>query len=89
VLDKTPEKTAWQRWLKDHVDYSIETTQNHMSVARLAKKNRKRLRFFSTWIRPFPKEPRTVTAAPFVASADPRRRAARGPAGSTRKPETP
>jgi hypothetical protein len=39
ALDKTPEKTAWQRWLKDHVHYSIETAQNYMSVARFAKKN--------------------------------------------------
>jgi hypothetical protein len=39
ALDKTPEKTAWQRWLKDHVHYSIETAQNYMSVARFAQKN--------------------------------------------------
>ena len=46
ALDKTPEKTAWQRWLKDHVHYSVETAQNYMSVARFAQKKRKRFRFF-------------------------------------------
>jgi len=39
ALDKTPDKTAWQRWLKDHVHYSAETAQNYMSVARFAQKN--------------------------------------------------
>ena len=39
ALDKTPEKTAWQRWLKGHVHYSMETAQNYMSVARFAEKN--------------------------------------------------
>ena len=39
ALDKTPEKTAWRRWLKDHVHYSVDTAQNYMSVARFAEKN--------------------------------------------------
>lgn len=39
ALDKTSDKTAWQRWLKDHVHYSVKTAQNYMSVARLAGKN--------------------------------------------------
>ncbi len=39
ALDKTTDKTAWQRWLKDHVHYSIKTAQNYMSVARFAGKN--------------------------------------------------
>ena len=39
ALDKTPDKTAWQRWLKEHVHYSAETAQNYMSVARFAEKN--------------------------------------------------
>jgi len=39
ALDKTPVKTAWQRWLKDHVHYSIKTAQNYMSVARFVGKN--------------------------------------------------
>jgi len=39
ALDKTPDKTAWQRWLKGHVHYSTDTAQNYMSVARFAKKN--------------------------------------------------
>ena len=45
ALDKTPDKTAWQRWLKDHVHYSAETAQNYMSVARFAEKT-KALSFF-------------------------------------------
>jgi len=39
ALDKTADKTAWQRWLKDHVHYSVETAQNYMSVATFAEKN--------------------------------------------------
>ena len=39
ALDRTPDKTAWQRWLREHVHYSIETAQNYMSVARFAEKN--------------------------------------------------
>ena len=57
ALDKTPDKTAWQRWLKDHVHYSAETAQNYMSVARFAKK-RKRFRFFWSW------SPALCTASP-------------------------
>lgn len=39
ALDRLSGKTAWQRWLKDHVHYSLETAQNYMSVARFAEKN--------------------------------------------------
>jgi hypothetical protein len=39
ALDRLSGKTAWQRWLKDHVHYSLETAQNYMSVARFAGKN--------------------------------------------------
>ena len=39
ALDKTPGKTAWQRWLKGHVHYTVKTAQNYMSVARFAGKN--------------------------------------------------
>ena len=39
ALDKTPDRTAWQRWLKGHVHYSVKTAQNYMSVARFAGKN--------------------------------------------------
>ena len=46
ALDKTPDKTAWQRWLKDHVHYSADTAQRYMRVARFAEKKRKRFRFF-------------------------------------------
>ncbi len=40
ALDKTPDKTAWQRWLKGHVHYSADTAQNYMRVARFVEKNR-------------------------------------------------
>ena len=33
---ETCPKSVWQRWLKDHVHYSLETAQNYMSVARFA-----------------------------------------------------
>lgn len=39
ALDKTADKTAWRRWLKDHVRYTIKTAQRYMSVARFAEKN--------------------------------------------------
>jgi len=39
ALDKTTDKTAWLRWLKNHVHYSADTAQNYMSVARFAEKN--------------------------------------------------
>ena len=39
ALDKLSDKTAWLRWLKTHVHYSIETAQNYMSVARFVQKN--------------------------------------------------
>jgi len=39
-------RTAWQRWLKGHVHYSIKTSQDYLSVARFAGKKRKRFRFF-------------------------------------------
>jgi hypothetical protein len=45
ALDKLPGKTAWLRWLKNHVHYSAKTAQNYMSVARFAKKT-KALSFF-------------------------------------------
>ena len=46
ALDRTPEKTAWQRWLKDHVHYSADTAQRYMRVARFAGKNRNAAVFF-------------------------------------------
>ncbi len=39
ALDKTPDKAAWLRWLKNHVHYSADTAQNYMRVARFAEKN--------------------------------------------------
>jgi len=39
ALDKTMDKTAWLRWLKNHVHYSADTAQNYMRVARFAEKN--------------------------------------------------
>jgi hypothetical protein len=38
ALDKLGAKTAWLRWLKSHVHYSVPTAENYMRVARLAKK---------------------------------------------------
>ena len=40
ALDRLSDKTAWLRWLKDHVHYSADTAQNYMRVARFAEKNR-------------------------------------------------
>jgi hypothetical protein len=34
ALDKTPDKTAWLRWLKEHVHYSAKTAERYMQVAR-------------------------------------------------------
>ena len=45
ALDRLSDKTAWLRWLKEHVHYSAKTAQNYMSVARFAKKT-KALSFF-------------------------------------------
>ena len=38
ALDKLSDKTAWLRWLKDRVHYSVATAENYMRVARFAKK---------------------------------------------------
>jgi hypothetical protein len=46
ALDKLSDKTAWLRWLKEHVHYSAKTAQNYMSVARFSKKT-KTFSFFS------------------------------------------
>ena len=45
ALDKTPDKTAWQRGLKDHAHDSAKTAQSYMSVARFSKET-KALSFF-------------------------------------------
>jgi len=47
ALDKTSGKTAWLRWLKDHVHYSADTAENYMRVARFAKKFRSASEFFN------------------------------------------
>ena len=38
ALDRMSDKTAWLRWLKEHVHYSVATAENYMRVARFAKK---------------------------------------------------
>ena len=38
ALDKLSDKTAWLRWLKNHVHYSVATAENYMRVARYTKK---------------------------------------------------
>jgi len=64
ALDKTPDKTAWLRWLKDHVHYSAKTAQRYMSVARFAKKTTA-LSFFWNSIPPFcTASPRCPTISP-------------------------
>ena len=46
ALDRLSNKTAWLRWLKDHVHYSIKTARNYMSVARFAEKGKTFSLFF-------------------------------------------
>jgi hypothetical protein len=46
ALDKLSGKTAWLRWLKDHVHYSTDTAENYMRVAQFAKKFRNVSEFF-------------------------------------------
>jgi hypothetical protein len=46
ALDRLSGKTAWQRWLKGHVRYSVDTAQNYMRVARFGEKNRNVSVFF-------------------------------------------
>jgi len=46
ALDRLSDKTAWLRWLKEHVHYSADTAQNYMRVARFAQKNRSAYEFF-------------------------------------------
>ena len=46
ALDRLSDKTAWLRWLKDHVHYSADTAQRYMRVARFSQKNRNAAVFF-------------------------------------------
>ena len=46
ALDKFSDKTAWLRWLKNHVHYSADTAQRYMRVARFGEKNRSAAVFF-------------------------------------------
>ena len=46
ALDRLSDKTAWLRWLKDHVHYSADTAENYMRVAQFAKKFRNVSEFF-------------------------------------------
>jgi Protein of unknown function (DUF3102) len=48
ALDRLSGKTAWLRWLKQHVHYSADTAQNYMRVARFAEKNRNVSVFFDS-----------------------------------------
>ena len=38
ALDRLSDKTAWLRWLREHVRYSVATAENYMRVAQFAKK---------------------------------------------------
>ena len=40
ALDRLSGKTAWLRWLKNHVHYTAKTAQNYMRVARFAEKTK-------------------------------------------------
>ncbi len=46
ALDRLSDKTAWLRWLKDHVHDSADTAQRYMRVARFSQKNRNAAVFF-------------------------------------------
>lgn len=47
ALDRLSGKTAWLRWLKDHIHYSVDTAENYMRVARFAAKFRSASEFFA------------------------------------------
>jgi hypothetical protein len=47
ALDKTPDKTAWLRWLKAQVRYSVATAENYMRVACFTKKIANACDFFA------------------------------------------
>ena len=75
ALDRTPAKTAWLRWLKQHVHYSVATAENCMRVGRFAKKIVSAYDFFNldptvlyrlaAWRRRSPQiHPRTAPARP-------------------------
>jgi hypothetical protein len=38
ALDRTADKTAWLRWLRDHVQFVVQSADNYMRVSRLRKK---------------------------------------------------
>jgi hypothetical protein len=46
ALDKLSAKTAWLRWIKNHVHYSADTAQRYIRVARFSEKNRSAAVFF-------------------------------------------
>ena len=46
ALDRLSDKTAWLRWLKDHVHYSADTAERYIQVARFAGKFRSAAEFF-------------------------------------------
>ncbi len=46
ALDKLSGKTAWLRWLKGHVHYSVKTAERYMLVARFSKKFDSAVEFF-------------------------------------------
>ena len=87
ALDKTSDKTAWRRWLKEHVHYSADTAQNYMRVARFTEKT-EALRFFSVWIPPCCTAwPRCPTRSPPLAFAREPRVSTRGGMAEATTPE--
>lgn len=38
ALDRSADKTAWLRWLRDHARFAVQSAENYMRVSRLRKK---------------------------------------------------
>jgi hypothetical protein len=38
ALDRTADKTAWLRWLRDHAQFAAQSAENYMRVSRLREK---------------------------------------------------
>lgn len=45
-LDRGPDKTAWMKWLKEHVHYTYRTAVNYINVAKMRKENVKTFSHF-------------------------------------------
>ena len=64
ALDRLSDRTAWLRWLKQHVHYSADTAERYMQVARFAEKT-ETFPFFLIWTPAFyTGSPRCLTRSP-------------------------